>query len=397
MNILFIAYNFTPYFGGVQRVTDILAKEFQYQGIKVFYLCGCDQSHGENKDLAAPIFFMDKPMHEKLDQKSVDLYHKYLYDLDINVVIHQFPMLERSIFFLRNTPDHIIKISTVHIQPFYYVGHEKELIRNFTGTGLKALLKKKILYLKPNLFTKYQLSKEIPLYKSILKYSDRLCLLSEKFIPRMLNICPEFDSSKIVAIGNPNTFRLQKSMPKDKLILYVGRVALATKNICDFVDVWCNLYQANPQWKACIVGDGPDMPYLREYISLRKVERLTLAGAQSDVLSYYQKANFICMVSTYEGWGMTLTEGMTCGCIPCAYNSYESLTDIIDDGINGIVVSDMNPRIMSNRIQQIIDSSDRMDLMSNNARRKVMLFSSENTANKWLEVINNIRKKNGKC
>lgn len=393
MNILFIAYNFTPYFGGVQRVTDILTKELQKQGHKVYYLCGCDQSHGENKCLAAPIYFMDKPMEVNLDNQSLKLYHRYLLELQIEVVIHQFPILQRSLFFLRNTPEHIVKISTIHIQPFYYVGHEKELIRNITVSSFTSRIKKFILSLKPSLFSKIYLKREIPIYQDIVKYSDKLCLLSEKFIPRIYSICPNIDVSKITAIGNPNTFEPSKFGTKEKMILYVGRIAFSPKNIKDFVDIWRILYKKNPEWKACIVGDGPDMPYLKEYISKHSIERLTLAGAQSDVKPYYEKANFICMVSAYEGWGMTLTEGMTYGCIPCAYNSYESITDIIENEKDGIITPAMDVQFMATKIQEIINSPNKMQIMSENAINKVQNFSAHQIAQKWINLINIINNK----
>ena len=44
------------------------------------------------------------------------------------------------------------------------------------------------------------------------------------------------------------------------------------------------------------------------------------------------------MTSKFEGWGMTLIEAMQQGCVPVAYQTFSSITDIIDNGHNGYLV-----------------------------------------------------------
>ena len=44
------------------------------------------------------------------------------------------------------------------------------------------------------------------------------------------------------------------------------------------------------------------------------------------------------MTSSFEGWPMVLMEAMQMGVVPIAFNSFESVYDIIDDHLNGIIV-----------------------------------------------------------
>ena len=39
---------------------------------------------------------------------------------------------------------------------------------------------------------------------------------------------------------------------------------------------------------------------------------------------YYKKASFICLTSNFEGWGMSLVEGMSYGCVPIVLNSFQA-------------------------------------------------------------------------
>ena len=45
------------------------------------------------------------------------------------------------------------------------------------------------------------------------------------------------------------------------------------------------------------------------------------------------------MTSIYEGFPMTLLECQSFGVVPLLYNSFSAAVDIIDDGINGYLIS----------------------------------------------------------
>ena len=51
-----------------------------------------------------------------------------------------------------------------------------------------------------------------------------------------------------------------------------------------------------------------------------------------------KRAPILCMTSNYEGFPMVLVEAMQYGCVPFAFDSFPSLYDIINDGINGVIV-----------------------------------------------------------
>lgn len=66
-------------------------------------------------------------------------------------------------------------------------------------------------------------------------------------------------------------------------------------------------------------------------LNLRNIE---FKGTQPSE-PYYAESSVLCMTSTYEGFPMVLIEAQQYGCVPMAFDSFEAVHDIIEDGENG--------------------------------------------------------------
>ena len=67
------------------------------------------------------------------------------------------------------------------------------------------------------------------------------------------------------------------------------------------------------------------------------LKRVRFEGRQNPK-RYYEEASIFMLTSSFEGWGLTLTEAQQFGCVPLAFYSYASLPDIITDGKNGFMI-----------------------------------------------------------
>ena len=92
MNLLFVNnIPFNPVSGGIERVTDILAKELSQRGHHVYFLCG--------KVYTDSIWMLDYDFPAKLYQlpydglfdnnQNLQYYKKLQKDLEIDIVINQ--------------------------------------------------------------------------------------------------------------------------------------------------------------------------------------------------------------------------------------------------------------------------------------------------------------------
>ncbi len=382
MNIAFLFYcPIVPHIGGVQRVTDVLAKEFERRGHNVIFIC----TESQNRDDVYP-YYSAKQIYldsNKNDEEFTADYCKILQTNDINVVISQEARSD-SLLLLENTPICVKRISVVHINPYAIIGNEQRIKRAIRSRRLVTNLAKYLVMLFPHIARRYYRFKENKFYRRILGVSDKLVFLSPSFVELLKENIPDISSRKLAAIGNPNTFVPKHEVgTKENLIICVARLSEVPKNVRDFILVWQQLYKYNPMWKAVIVGDGPDRGLLESFAKKKGVRNLSFVGRVENVGNYYQRAKFVCMTSIYEGWGMVLTEGMSYGCVPCVYGSYGAAFDIVDDGVNGIISTPFRPKEMADRIQTLINDESRLVQMSSSAIEKVKDFNADKVADKW--------------
>lgn len=382
MNIAFLFYcPIVPHIGGVQRVTDVLTKEFVKRGHNVIFICTESRNMDDAyQNYSATQIYLDS---NKNEEEFIADYCKILHTNDIDVVISQEAQKE-SLLLLANTPICVKRISVVHINPYAIIGNERRIKRAIRSRRLVTNLAKYLVMLFPHIARQYYRFKENKFYRRILGVSDKLVLLSPSFVELLKENIPNISNRKLVTIGNPNTFVPKHEVgTKENLIICVARLSEAQKNVRDFILVWQQLYKYNPMWKAVIVGDGPDRGLLESFAKKKGVRNLSFVGRVENVGNYYQRAKFVCMTSIYEGWGMVLTEGMSYGCVPCVYGSYGAAFDIVDDGVNGIISTPFRPKEMADRIQTLINDESRLVQMSSSAIEKVKDFNADKVADKW--------------
>ena len=106
---------------------------------------------------------------------------------------------------------------------------------------------------------------------------------------------------------------------------------------------WQQIQVHLSDWELLLVGDGPWLDRLKQLSLKLKLKRVQFCGFQ-DPMPFYQKASILWMTSNFEGWGLVLTEAMQFGCVPIAFNSFGSISDIIDNNQSGCLVPPFNIR-----------------------------------------------------
>ena len=98
----------------------------------------------------------------------------------------------------------------------------------------------------------------------------------------------------------------------------------------------------------------------------------------------------MCLTSNFEGWGMSLTEGMQYGCVPFTFGNYGAAYEIIDDGVNGCIIPAFDIKLYARRLSELMENKDKCMAMSKAAIEKVQLFSVEEIVDKWEEMLNSL-------
>ena len=392
MNILF--YNdipCNPKVGGTERVTDIIIKELLLRKrYNIVMLCE-KTNDSELLDYNFPSKVVSMPYDGGFKNKAnIDFYCDLLKSEQIDIVVNQRGWAPT----MNNVLDinGIKAISVIHASVDGW--------KRFMMQRINFLVKTPLGYLKYGIkqliFPLYKCYKEYTFkkqsaahYHELLTKSSAVVVLSNNYINDLKKFAND-NSCPILAIPNPNQYNEQVITEKANTVLYVGRLTDGEKKPIRMIKIWQKLYKNHPYWNLQIVGDGPERNRIENYVQKHHIERVSFEGAQSNVEQYYQKATFICLTSQFEGWGMSLTEGMSFGCIPFTFNSYGAASDIIDDNKNGCIITPFNINEYAKKLSDLMDNATLRNRMAAEARKKVNDFSIKNVVNQWEDLFNSL-------
>lgn len=209
----------------------------------------------------------------------------------------------------------------------------------------KVCADKKIVWIHPD----YQDSYLIPeVDRKALRKATAIVTVAEKCRKNMQSIFPEF-RDQIVTIENIVSPELMQLRAKETDPQINGaQVDLCTVCRCDMsVKGLDRMLQAIAQLrdeqlfedaKWHLIGDGKDMPKVRQLIEMYKLDRYVEAyGAKKNPLPYIKKMDLFVLPSRYEGKPVSVTEALCLG-VPCLVTNYASAHEQIASGVNGLVV-----------------------------------------------------------
>lgn len=356
-NILIISpREVNPTMGGIERVSDALARLLMNEGYSVVFL---SEEHSSTEDYipSSIQYFVDNNKAKRLSQ-LLDIVKKY----NINVVVNQ---TGGQVALLGQLPRSVKIISVMHDSKY-------AMYNNLKLCWLRKLRWK--------ILTQRQLRR---LYCG----SDKVVLFSEKFIPEYQFFYCDEDKSKFEIIPNFNSYTTVSNIEyKNKTVLFVGRLSFGHKRPDYLLNIWARICRKHPDWNLQIVGDGDYAEKAKSLASQLNLINYSFEGQQNP-LPYYQKASIFCLTSAFESFGMVLTEAMQCGVVPLAFNSYSTASEIISDGVDGFLIEPFNLEAYAEKLDRLMTYEDLRSKMSVKALNNVQKYSHEKIGQKWLELI----------
>lgn len=374
MNILFLLIcTLDPEKGGAERVCKNLADEWSKKGNNIYFLSCCRTSDVENE---GQYYFPDLEL--VLCNENISFFEDFIHRFAINVVIVSQPLDQSNIMeFAHYVPKNVVVVSHLHNSPFGLFGYFGR-IKKWKISSYRYVRKLALLWNRK----KYRLNID-----RMIQYSDKVVLLSESFKKELCFFNKDV-KDKLVAISNPIFLKENEIQKKYKEIIYVGRINSVQKRFGDVLKIWKIVMNQLPDWKLIIVGGGDELNYYCEKSKCMHLDRISFEGFKSPDF-YYKKATFLIMTSAYEGFGMVLVEAMQYACIPFAYDSFASISDIIDDQIDGVIVPPFDTLSYARQIVALANSS-KIEEMQQCAIRKCSLFDASFIAEIWLKMLNNM-------
>lgn len=170
-----------------------------------------------------------------------------------------------------------------------------------------------------------------------------------------------------------------------RYVLAVGRL-MPEKGFDFLIESFAQLQQQDVD--LIILGEGPERTRLESLVeSLGLSHRVFLPGLKNNLWNYYKEAQAFVLSSRTEGYPNVLIEAMNMGCACIAADCHWGPREIINDGVNGILIEKENRPQLIDALERILTQPELRSALSANA----MVISKSNSldaiSDQWEEVI----------
>lgn len=184
----------------------------------------------------------------------------------------------------------------------------------------------------------------------------------------------------------PGGFSREVFFPADTApsvdLILVGRLS-AVKRVDVFLRAILALRNTLPNVTAAVVGDGPLRASLEQLSASLGLDRqVRFVGHQGDIHAWLQRAKVFVLTSDSEGLSQAMIQAMMCG-LPPVVSHVGDLADLVQDGVNGYLVSDRTPEAFADRFRVLLTESDHWRRCSLAARHTAERFEVNNVSRQW--------------
>lgn len=156
----------------------------------------------------------------------------------------------------------------------------------------------------------------------------------------------------------PGALPLPPEFPSGTIILTVGRWATSEryKGADELIRAIAQLRPSNPDLQLVAVGDGDDLPRLVDLAASLAVSdhvHFFSALSREQIAGCYSRADIFALPSTGEGFGLVFLEAMAFA-KPVVGAAIGGTTDVVEDGVNGLLVTPHDPQGLSDALSQLL-------------------------------------------
>ena len=176
------------------------------------------------------------------------------------------------------------------------------------------------------------------------------------------------------------------NIPDDKIIILTVASPIKRKGWLDLFDALQEVKKVNANFMQVAIGGGPTDFDLNEEAQKRGLSAnfLNLKEIDPGLLNrLYNTADIFCLPSHWEGLANVVIEAMSSG-LPVITTNVCGHPEIINSGVNGILVPPHEPGILAKEILTLINSKEQRASLGENARSFIV--------NKWGSFSDNAAK-----
>jgi glycosyltransferase involved in cell wall biosynthesis len=200
-------------------------------------------------------------------------------------------------------------------------------------------------------------------------------------------------SERFAALPDPDALARKRAdlgiLPDDRVILWVG-YPVAFKRVPLLFEAFKRALKVEPRARLVLIGDmarAPvDLAALASDMGIADRVRLHGPVLHADLPLYYALGHVYAHTSSYEGMPRVLFEASAAG-LPLVGMDAVGVRDVIEDGVNGYLVSHGDTEAMAARLVTLLGDPETARRLGGAAREKALSrFHASRTLESWLDV-----------
>jgi GalNAc-alpha-(1->4)-GalNAc-alpha-(1->3)-diNAcBac-PP-undecaprenol alpha-1,4-N-acetyl-D-galactosaminyltransferase len=222
------------------------------------------------------------------------------------------------------------------------------------------------------------------------RYADAIAVLTQNAVP----FYPATQGYRTIVMPNPvltppPAVATERLLPTPSL-LAVGRLD-SRKGFDLLLRAFHQIHARHPDWQLTILGEGAIRAELEDLRSqLQLTDRVHLPGAVHNVPDYLHQAALFVLPSRVEGFPMALCEAMVAGLPVLAADCLSGPRDIIEDGVNGVLVATENVEALAAGLDALMSDPAKRQQLAQAASQILDRFGLERVMAMWSQEIEKV-------
>ncbi len=262
--------------------------------------------------------------------------------------------------FLGALATRLLRTSNLEHQTVIYTVHGFVFLEpmNFLKKKLYVWIEKISARWKDYLITVSENDRQVGIKYKITR-PEKLITIHNGIDSEKINFLPKEQSRQFLTVN----YKL-----KAKSYKLIGTLAnyYPTKGLNYLIEAAAQIIKEKPEIIFALMGDGPERKKLEQQIKQLNLEKYFILGYQENANQYLKALDIFVLPSVKEGFPYAILEAMSAE-LPIIASAVGGIPEIIQNNFNGILVEPKNPKILAEKIIELLKDEDKQQKIGRKA------------------------------